>query len=156
MKEGDTTSGDAEHGPDHYDHVPDFENRVGHCSPPKDTQWKKGFCPNPYGRPRKSETRRQILERIASHQVEVKISDEIRQATTLEAIILVVRSKAVMGNSPARRLFEKLIGIPVVDEENVARKGVLLWRGEMTREEWLAEFSHLGDPPKSGTVDDSS
>ena len=78
--------------------------KVGYCSPPTSTRWKKGCAsPNPFGRPRKQRTGRltQMMEELVEH------SGPERKLTRREALDRILRDMAIKEGGRWLRLLEE-------------------------------------------------
>ena len=72
-------------------------------------RWKKGFCPNPTGRPRKQPRISEAdIHFFRNTVVEVTINGERRQLTRHELLVNAMYEKAIKGNvSMQRELFRR-------------------------------------------------
>jgi hypothetical protein len=74
----------------------------------------------------------------------------------LEAIIYVVKHKAIGGNAEAIKLRERLLGISRLDESDPVPVAYLIRRGKMGEKEWLERYGYLGDDPSVEASDVST
>lgn len=86
-------------------------------------KWKKGFCPNPKGKPKGSEDTVTILTRILNRIVKTKdpFTGESTQITAKEALLLKQFSQAIQGDQKSfDRIFDRLEGKPkqIIDQTN--------------------------------------
>lgn len=147
MTSSDATSGDgnADEGAECFGEGSDYEARVGYRRPPKHTRWAKGYCPNPFGRPRKRASHRHILEQAAYRKVRYKGGGRSREITILEAITLIIRDKAAADNPRAASIYDRLLGVGTVDDETPAPKAVFFSPEKLTFEEWEKEAEAYRD-----------
>ena len=82
---------------------PDRDYEVGFCKPPKHTQWKKGHCPNPEGRPRRAKTTGTILRETLKEKITVTENGKRREINKLETIIKQAVNDAAKGDARARK-----------------------------------------------------
>lgn len=131
----------------------DYENKVGHGQPPKHTRWTKGMpSPNQHGRPRKKTSQKYFLEQIATRPVWIKADGRSRQVAALEAMITLVKLKAIQGHAAASRICDNLRGIGLDDELDQVPKAVLVVGEKMTQEEWEVEAAaYLAGQPSAFT-----
>src|ERR687895_752633 len=84
------------------------EPRVGYANPPKSTRFKPGQSGNPRGRPRGSQSRKTIVERVLLEMHDVVEGCEPKQRTTLELILLMLRNRSFEGDPKAFKAFQDL------------------------------------------------
>jgi len=122
----------------------DFENVIGYGNPPKEHRWKKGDpSPNPSGRPPKDQTKGYRLSKVASRPIQMTVGGRKRTVTTIEAIVLIVKMKAIENDPRAIALAGRLIGEAEPDGETPIQKSVLISRGTLSEEEWMARYGYL-------------
>src|SRR5918999_369344 len=84
------------------------EPRVGYANPPKSTRFKPGQSGNPRGRPRGSQGRKTIIERVLLEMHDVVEGGEPKQRSTLELILLMLRNRSFEGDPKAFKAFQDL------------------------------------------------
>ncbi len=72
---------------------------VGYGKPPRHAQFRPGQSGNPTGRPRKTVSFKEILERNLLSPITVTIRDKPRKITTREALLIRLLSKALNGDN---------------------------------------------------------
>jgi hypothetical protein len=91
--------------------VPKADNHyaVGHCTPPRHTQFRKGQSGNPKGRPKGSQNTSSILQKVARQRVKVTSNCVSRLVSKLEAAATQLSNQAASGNQRAIREFLSLL-----------------------------------------------
>jgi Family of unknown function (DUF5681) len=96
---------------------------VGKSKPPKATQFKKGVCPNPYGRAgKKSKTMKSAVEKLWKEKVTVREGDKTYRLSKSEALIATTYRAAMQGDGRARSEMLKLTERFGLDEDAVANE----------------------------------
>lgn len=87
---------------------------VGYGRPPKEHQFQKGMCPNPRGRPRKTERslslrqiRRDVLS-VLEEPIAIRTAQGEERMPAILAMVKVLRGKAMSGHGPSLRFMLKL------------------------------------------------
>jgi hypothetical protein len=99
-KDKPSGSGDREHD----------DRSVGYCKPPFHTQFKPGQTGNPAGRPKGVRNLKSDVQRTLATPVKVKEGGRIRKKSTQESALMVLREKALSGDSRALDRFLELAG----------------------------------------------
>jgi hypothetical protein len=87
----------------------DGEERVGYGKPPRHTRFKPGHSGNRKGRPKGAESRKAIVKRVAGEMHRVIEHGKPRWRSTLELVLLVLRTRAGMGDVKAFPTFCDLL-----------------------------------------------
>ena len=128
---------------------------VGFGKPPKRTQFKKGRCGNPRGRPRKKPDLYSELIKVLRGKVTFEGQQE--KVTVQQALFLRLRDQALRGELWAGKLIQKVVGaLPEsgserapVDMQAIGAKFDLLMK------EWAREKAEAGqDPEKAEAMPD--
>ena len=78
------------------------DDKTGYGKPPKHTRWKDGESGNPERRyPKRVETTVELIDRLLLKPIEITEGGKSRTVTTLEAILLRLWQKEVLGDSRA-------------------------------------------------------
>jgi hypothetical protein len=77
----------------------DYE--VGYCKPPKHSQFRPGQSGNPAGRPKGVSNLMTDVKRTLATSVKVKEGGRTRTRSTREAVLMVLREKALRGDQRA-------------------------------------------------------
>lgn len=86
---------------------PDGDYEVGYKKPPKHTQWKKGHCPNPKGRPRKNpKSLPWFVFEALNEKVTVMENGRKRSITKAEAAATQFANRAAQGDP---KTFQNLV-----------------------------------------------
>lgn len=90
--------------------MPDTKNgyEVGYGKPPAATRYKKGQSGNPRGRPHKKPGFEDMVQRVIGEKVSITLNGRRRMVSSLEAVLHVVRTKAIGGDLKAIRLLQDL------------------------------------------------
>ncbi len=83
--------------------------KVGYCSPPAHTRFKKGLSGNPQGRPKGTLNMATVLERTLREKVVINENGRRKTVTKLEAAIKQVTNKAASGELKALQLLAALV-----------------------------------------------
>lgn len=97
--------------PDEKDEIETNDRSAGgYKNPPQEHQFKRGKSGNPRGRPKGSQSRNKITERVLleRHNVDVDGSGRLREVTSLELVVLRLRQNALDGNTLAFNEYNKL------------------------------------------------
>lgn len=78
--------------------------KVGYCSPPEHTRFKKGRSGNPQGRPKGTLNLASVLERTLREKVVVNENGKRKTVTKLEAAVKQLINKAASGELKALQL----------------------------------------------------
>ena len=84
-------------------------SRVGYCSPPENTRFKKGQSGNPHGRPKGTPSVATVLERTLRERVVINENGKRKTVTKLEAAIKQLSNKAASGDFRAIQLLASLV-----------------------------------------------
>jgi hypothetical protein len=84
--------------------TPEVAEEVGYGKPPKATQWKPGQSGNPKGKAKGAKSLKTVVLKQAWGKVVIKEAGKIRTVTSVEAIFLSMRSKALGGDVKAAGL----------------------------------------------------
>jgi Family of unknown function (DUF5681) len=76
--------------------------RVGYGKPPEEFQFKKGQPQEFRRRSKRKPTRREVLARVSDEQVTVSEKGRSRKVSADEAILLLIRNRALNGDSKAQ------------------------------------------------------
>jgi hypothetical protein len=104
------------------------DGKVGYRNPPRDTQFKKGQCGNPRGRPKGAKNLSTLLEEIVTERVRVTENGRARVISRLEKALRQLVSSAEKGKPQQLR---QLIPLALLVE---GRKDALA-----STNEWLTE-----------------
>ncbi|MGD0509109.1 MAG: DUF5681 domain-containing protein [Terriglobales bacterium] len=83
--------------------VPAPNSKVGYCSPPEATRFKKGVSGNPRGRPKGSLNVTTVLTRTLREKVAINENGRRRTVTKLEAALKQLVNQAAAGDLRALR-----------------------------------------------------
>ena len=83
-------------------------HKVGYCSPPESTRFKKGRSGNPKGRPKGTLNVRTVLANTLRERVVINEHGQRKTVTKLEAAIKQLVNKAASGDLRALRQFVDL------------------------------------------------
>ena len=119
------------------------ERPGGYRSPPIHSRFKPGQSGNPKGRPKQSNQQDDVLRRIAGRPCKISTGGKRKCVSNLEAIIRIIRHKAISGEKTASDFVNRMIGVDETAEHYVP-KGVIILPEELTQEEWIAEFGVVG------------
>ena len=86
---------------------PDYE--VGHCKPPKHTQFQPGRSGNPQGRPKGSKSLAKIVQRVAQKPVRITGPQGEPTVSILEASLTQMAKQSTQGNLGAQRQLVALV-----------------------------------------------
>jgi hypothetical protein len=134
--------------PDGSSSDPQFEERVGYRHPPRKFQWTPGNSGNGAGRPPNKHSRKFKVERAAYRPVSIRVNGRARSMPALEAIIYVIKHKAIGGNAEAIKLRERLLGISQLDDADPTPQAYFIRREKMDERQWLKRYGYLGDDPR--------
>jgi Family of unknown function (DUF5681) len=81
--------------------VPTGDYEVGHCRPPRHSQFRKGQSGNPNGRPRGSKSINRLLKEALSEKVTVNVNGQRREISKREAIVLQLVNKSAAADLKA-------------------------------------------------------
>ena len=84
--------------------MPFDDDKVGYCSPPKNSRFKKGQSGNPKGRPRGSHTLPALLEKALRETVVITEKGKRKTVRKAEALMKQLVNRACAGEVPAARL----------------------------------------------------
>lgn len=96
-------------------------SRVGYCSPPENTRFKKGQSGNPHGRPKGTLNIATVLEKTLRERVVINENGTRKTVTKLEAAIKQLSNKAASGDFKALQLLASLVRSA---EERRAQTGI--------------------------------
>jgi hypothetical protein len=74
---------------------------VGYGKPPKAHQFKPGRSGNPKGRPRGAKSEATLLKELLGKKMEIREGSRTRKVSTLEALLLRLRTDALKGDHKA-------------------------------------------------------
>lgn len=119
---------------------------VGYRMPPRKHRFKKGQSGNPAGRPKKSQSKRAIVERVLGEKMRLSGRPKGMRVrfTWFELIVMKLLALVAGGSLPATKLHDELelkLGKP--DSERI---GVLIVPERLTEEEWEAMYTPK-EPP---------
>lgn len=83
--------------------------KVGYCSPPKHTRFKKGQSGNPQGRPKGTLNMATVLERTLREKVVINENGRRKTVTKLKAALKQLSNKAASGELKALQLLAALV-----------------------------------------------
>lgn len=83
--------------------------KVGYCSPPEHTRFKKGQSGNPQGRPKGTLNMATVLERTLREKVVINENGRRKTVTKLEAGLKQLANKAASGELKALQLLAALV-----------------------------------------------
>lgn len=88
----------------------EVDEPVGYKRPPKRHRFRKGKSGNPKGRPKKSKSRREIVQRVLFDRRKVDIAGNGRAKpwTIIEIVVMGVRQDALAGNARAFKIYADL------------------------------------------------
>ena len=89
--------------------IPNDDNDVGYCRPPKSTQFKPGQSGNPTGRPKGSKNLKTLLERELEKKVTVRENGVIRAFRKLDLLVAKLANKGAAGDDRAVQTIMKII-----------------------------------------------
>lgn len=115
------------------------ETKVGYGRPPLEHRFKKGRSGNPRGRPKGSQDKRSIAQKVLLEEHEVTENGQRVRCTTLQLVLLALRNKAAEGNAPAFKVFEKL-DAEFDPPAPIRMGGALVVPGRLTKEAWVELF----------------
>src|SRR4051812_13121981 len=93
----------------------DYE--VGYGKPPKETQFQKGQCGNPNGRPKGTKNMSTIVHEILFEPIQVQQNGKTKSIPAIQAILLKVRNSALNGDYKAAMTAIQLAGrVPGEDQ----------------------------------------
>ncbi len=111
------------------------DDHVGYGRPPKKTRWKKGQSGNPRRQyPARSKSTVEMIDKFFLKPVEVTVDGETKVISTLEAIVMQLWLKEVLGDQRAlkvrlkyqefaRQSSEPRLEVVFVDNDYTARAG---------------------------------
>jgi hypothetical protein len=121
------------------------EERVGYANPPKPTRFKPGQSGNPNGRPKGSQGRKTMVERVLFEMHDVVEGGEPKPRSTLELIVLMLRNRSFEGDPQAFKAFEDLEA-RVGPREAKKQGGLLVLPEVLSPEEWNARYAPKDEP----------
>jgi hypothetical protein len=77
----------------------DYE--IGYGKPPQYFKWKKGFCPNPKGRPKGSKNLKTDLREVLAETVQVKEGNKTKKLSKQRLVIVQLVNRAIKGSDAA-------------------------------------------------------
>ena len=92
---------------------------VGYGKPPQHSQFKKGRSGNPAGRPPKLKGMSNCIYTALHEKRLVKVNGDMREITTMEAMLRVFCNKAAKGDVSAIRALNKCIRDVPKDESKI-------------------------------------
>lgn len=113
---------------------------VGYRSPPRETRFRPGQSGNAKGRPRGARNHKQIVAMVARERHWVREGDQRRRRSTLELVVLALRTLALEGSVRAHRVYHDYL-CRLGGQAPVQGGGFLLVPPEMSTEEWRAQYS---------------
>src|SRR6185437_7515964 len=113
--------------------------RIGYGHPPKQTRFKPGRSPNPRGRPKGARGRAKVLHDVAFETHTIIENGEPVRRTTIELVLLSVRSHATAGNARAARICEAFLEQYGV-KEPIDPTGYLVVPQRLTPQEFMASM----------------
>lgn len=119
----------------------DPDDAVGYKRPPKSHRFRKGRTGNPSGRPKKTHSRREIVQRVLleERRVDLTGSGRPRKCTVLELAVLRLRQGALESRPRACKAYRALdarFGV----QETPKRIGVLVIPEIASPELWFELF----------------
>jgi hypothetical protein len=85
--------------------LPQDDDGVGYGRPPRKTRWKKGQSGNPQRQyPARSKSTVELIDRFFLKPVEVTVDGETKVISTLEAIVMQLWLKEVLGDQRALKV----------------------------------------------------
>lgn len=112
---------------------PESDYAVGKGKPPKEHQFKKGFCPNPKGRPKADRNLFTSFEKLLNEPIKANTG---KQISNREAMLRVVIKDAMRGDQRAFAHFlrlAKLAGIFVNDSPPIQTGGIVYFHDDPTK-----------------------
>lgn len=127
---------------------------VGYKRPPQHTKFKPGQSGNPAGRPKGSENKTPLLERLLFERVRLDLGGRKRTLSALEVIIYQIRRKVFLGDRAAIRNWLHLTDLCGVIEkkppaETPHHHGVLVVPGNFSGEESPASAADVEYVPNA-------
>lgn len=126
---------------------------VGYKASPESKRFKKGRSGNPKGRPKGSEGKRRIAEKVLLEEHEIVEGGVKKRYTVLELILIELRNQAFKGNNRAFKVLEKLYAYYDPQKPSV-KADCLVVPGRLTKESWVRLYSPKNDPTQKGEVED--
>ena len=131
------------------DPKPGAAKPVGYGNPPVETQFQRGQSGNPMGRPRKSLSKRAIVERVLTEKQRLNNQPKGERAhyTRLELIVMQLKQRAASGDQQATKLFTSVDEKYGKQEPDNRVTSYLVVPEMLTKEEWIAKYSPKEKPP---------
>ncbi len=98
---------------------PKSDYETGYRRPPTAHRFRPGVSGNPAGRPKKTPTAQDLIEREARRLVKIKTPDGIVAVSKLEVVIRKLYAKAMEGDLAAMRLIMQLTAPYPAEEAGV-------------------------------------
>jgi hypothetical protein len=137
MTSDEKISSGSEPAPASAEAAPD---QVGYRRPPRETRFKPGQSGNARGRPRGVRNHKQTVTMVACERHWVREGEQRCRWSTLELVLLALRTLALEGNVRAHRVYHDYLR-RFGGQALVQGGGFLLAPPEMSTEEWSAQYS---------------
>ena len=131
--------------------VPESDEKVGYCRPPRATRFKPGQSGNPRGRPRKPKPIQDLLMAELNRRVMIQENGRERKLPKLELVTKRLVNDAIQGEYPALRLLIDLLRVAEKSSDPNLKRSL----GELSMEDRdiLARYLTAKDPLPDGHGD---
>jgi Family of unknown function (DUF5681) len=82
---------------------------IGYCKPPVRTQFQKGQCANPRGRPKGSQSLRASFEAAMQETVPMTVKGRRKRITKRDLFLKQMWNRAISGHGPSQRIVVQLM-----------------------------------------------
>lgn len=115
-------------------------DQVGYCRPPRETRFKPGQSGNAKGRPRAARGRKEIVTMVALERHCIQEGGQRCRRSTLELVLLALRTLALAGNVRAHRIYHDYLRW-LEPQDSGQGGGFLVVPAPLPPEEWAADLA---------------
>jgi hypothetical protein len=131
---------------------PDYE--VGYRKPPKAHRFKKGQSGNPRGKTKKPQIDdvRIVVDEVLDEPTRMRVGDQVRNVSKLEAMIGAQKMKALQGNPKAFKALLKLAQKANMFSKAKPKRGIIIYAPGTPEEKMILRAFHAERDVRNGAA----